>query len=247
MDGKSIEIRDLRQECNRELLDSFVILYDRTFVVPEEREDPASWGTRLSTSPSPPQPLMHLLVATPPTSSSVSPQVLGGLAFEYYRISRCGLLTYLVVEPDYRKQGIARALVNRALRILRNDAKHEGQRLLAIFSETEDPTKVSIVESAIHSQDRGTVFARLGAKRIALPYVQPKLFGSPNRARHLMLLSFTQECKLTGYIPGWVLAGFLKEFYQALGSKKPEADPDYQLMNRYLQSDVVLEDLPLCE
>jgi len=96
--AKGISIVDLREAISQDLLDRFVDLYNGNFPDPTEREDPAEW---------PKDRPVHRRWA-----------VVGGLVFEHYRSSHCGLMTYLVIEADWRRKGVGRALVDRALSIL---------------------------------------------------------------------------------------------------------------------------------
>lgn len=221
-----IDLRDHRQTDQPALLDAFIALYLRTFTDPSEREDPAQWADRLRRDHPEPQPRMHLLVAVQPGADGQA-RVLGGMAFEYYRGSRCGLFTYLVVDPDHQRQGLARALVGRAIAILQADAREFGTSLRAVFSETEDPEQVAAQGNAMSPRDRLAALARLGARWIDIPYVQPTLVGGSGRCRHLLLLAFHHQGPAPDALDGAAVRDFLHEFYRALGVERPDSDADY--------------------
>ncbi len=106
-----------------------------------------------------------------------------------------------------------------------------GMSLRGVFAETEDPAKVGPDGNAMAPGERLTALARLGARRIDVPYVQPALEGGSGRCRHLLLLVFHPPC---GAVPGAVVQDFLHEFYRALGITQPAADADFRAMERAL-------------
>lgn len=221
-------LTDLREQPNPALLAAFEALYRRTFTDPAEREDPAQWPPRLYGDLPPPQPRMHLLVAV----DGQEGHLLGGIAFEYYRDSRCGLLTYLVVAPDGRRRGLGRQLVRGALQRLQQEARAHGAELRGVFAEAEDPDRVGASDdAAMPPRERLTALAHLGARRIDIPYVQPALEGGDGPCRHLLLLAFYPP---TGPIAGSVVRDFLHEFYRALGVAEPATDADFCAMERVL-------------
>lgn len=218
---------DLREHPNPVLLAAFETLYRRTFTDPAEREDPAQWPPRLYGDLPAPQPRMHLLVAVDDPDRNL----VGGIAFEYYRDSRCGLLTYLVTAAHSRRRGLGRRLVQGALARLQQEAQTHGTSLLGVFAEAEDPDQVGPDGNAMAPKERLTALARLGARRIDVPYVQPALEGGSGPCRHLLLLVFHPP---SGAVPAAVVQGFLHEFYRALGIADPASDADFRVMERAL-------------
>jgi len=231
----AFRLLDLRDHARPDLLAGFVALYEETFNDPSEREDPAQWPPRLYGELPAPQPRMHLLVAV---DDATAGRPLGGIAFEYYRDSRCGLLTYLVTDPAHRRRGLARRLVDRAVDLLHRDAQAEGAVLRAVFAETEDPGQVDARGTAMPPHTRLAVLARLGARRIDIPYVQPRLAGGSGPCRHLLLLAFHPD---TPQIAGATVRDFLHEFYRALGVAEPETDADFRTMTRGLDNTLPLK------
>lgn len=241
MPDSAPQLLDLRSQPRPELLAAFIELYTTTFTDLSEREDPTQWPLRLYGDQDAPQPQMHLLVAVDADSST--PALLGGMAFEYYRESRCGLLTYLVVDPAQRRRGVARQLIQRAIALLTQDAGTAGSTLRGVFSETEDPALVAAEGNAMSPQQRLITLAQLGARRLAIPYVQPTLAGGSGRCRHLLLLVFYPELTQTTCIEGSAVRDFLHEFYRALGVSRPYQDAEFLAMTKQLTETVPLEPL----
>ncbi|MFA7387710.1 MAG: GNAT family N-acetyltransferase [Thiohalobacteraceae bacterium] len=238
-----IELLDLRDQYRPDLLNAFIAIYKASFPDPSEREDPAQWPERLRRSFPSPQPRTHLLIAF--DTAQTPPAVRAGIVFEYYPASRCGLLTYLAVEPGWRRRGLARRLVNAALEILKRDAEDQGKALRAVFAEAEDPAKVPTGGTAMAPQARLTALTRLGALWIDIPYVQPALQGGSGPCRHLLLLSFYHDGRQPDRIAGAVIREFLHEFYRALGVQRPESNADYAEATQQLEGILPLKPYPL--
>lgn len=238
MPASAPQLLDLREHARPDLLAAFVALYTHTFTDASEREDPVQWPPRLYGDLPAPQPRMHLLVAV--ADATGHPQLLGGIAFEYYRESRCGLLTYLVTDPAHRRRGLGRRLIQRAIELLHQDVREYATVLRGVFAETEDPERVDAHGSAISPRERLAALAKLGAHRIDIPYVQPALEGGSGRCRHLLLLALYPQ---TDSIAGAAVRDFLHEFYRALGVDQPELDDDYRDMTRSLAESASLKTL----
>lgn len=241
MSVRAPQLLDLRTQPDSELLAAFIELYTHTFTDPSEREDPAQWPLRLYGHLDAPQPQMHLLVAV--DAHAPSPGLVGGMAFEYYRDSRCGLLTYLVVDPAQRRRGLARQLIQRAIALLKQDAIDAGTVLRGVFSETEDPEQVAAEGNAMSPQQRLITLAHLGARRLDIPYVQPMLEGGSGRCRHLLLLVFYPDVARAASIEGSVVGDFLHEFYRALGVQQPDQDAEFLAMTKQLTETLPLKPL----
>jgi GNAT superfamily N-acetyltransferase len=225
---------------NPDILQAFTRLYDQTFTDPTEREDPLKWPERLWGLETL-NPQTHLLVAL--SLREDERELLGGLMFEYYRESGCGLLSYLVVSPRHRHRGAARALVNRAQSILEQDAAAADRSLEAVFAETEDPVQVDAPGTSMDPNSRLAALSALGGRWIDIPYVQPELQEGVGRSRHLQLIAMTATDDGPKSIPGKVLRAFLDEYYRSLGISKPEEDIDFMTICRNIGPEVELKDL----
>jgi GNAT superfamily N-acetyltransferase len=207
------------------------------------REDPTPWAMRLGGNLLSPQPITHLLVIVS-SDKNLKLNVIGGLVFEYYRESSCGLLTYLLVKPSFRKRGLASKLIKKASKILNEDAKVEQSTLNAVFLESKNP-KFPDRSLKKEKTDKNLSFLRkIGAQKVDIPYIQPQLEGGKGRCNYLSLMTiFSGKHLQVDYISGEIIKGFLYEFYQALGINKPDDDPDMIKMKKYITPRIQLRNI----
>jgi GNAT superfamily N-acetyltransferase len=225
------EIVDLRDARNDELLQAFYTeLYVPAFPILTEQEDPSVWTPRLW---GPPDRLeLHILVVGHNLAEPSKRVLAGGVAFELYRESWCGLITYLIVAPSLRRNGLGRMLVARSIQILTQRATELGGQIRAVFAETNDPTLVSAACDSMDPRRRVEALQRMGGRIIAMQYVQPELTPGQGRSRELMLLAFPIDGAPVDAIHAeWVIA-FLEDFYRTNGLDHPRQDAEFQAMVR---------------
>jgi GNAT superfamily N-acetyltransferase len=138
-------------------------------------------------------------------------RILGGICIEHYPRSNCGLLTYIVVAPQTRGQGIGKQLQTAAI----DELYARGVRY--VFGELNDP-RVTKLEPTHEAWDRVQRIQRWGARVVDTRYVQPSL--GEGRDRQLLLIVFGQ----TGSIDGRVLRAFLDEFYEVTEGGPPDPE-----------------------
>jgi GNAT superfamily N-acetyltransferase len=96
-------------------------IYRAAFPIADEAEDPSIWLPLIADTQPPPLPIVHLVLAVDdahgPRDIDAS-ALFGGIIFEYFRISKASLATYLCIKPEMRGHGVARFLIARALDII---------------------------------------------------------------------------------------------------------------------------------
>ena len=107
--------------------------------------------------------------------------IAGGIAFERYPESGCGLITYMVVAPRARGQGLGKRLIDDALATL-GDAP-------AVYGEINDP-ETQTREPVEIARRRLAMFERWGARVVELRYVQPALAPGLARDETLRLIAW---------------------------------------------------------
>lgn len=96
--------------------------------------------------------------------------ILGGIAYELYPRSRCGLLTYMVVAPAARRGGLGEQLFREAAADLR------ARGAEAVLGE-------------VQGAERLARFQRWGAHALEVPYIQPSLAPGLPRDESLVLIA----------------------------------------------------------
>ncbi len=120
-------------------------------------------------------------------SADKKPVIIGGAAVEYYKQSRVGLLSYVVLRDEFRGCGLARNLHEEALSRLENLANVYGASfqkernrqsestplLQAVFAETNTAEAGDVTPE--QSLLRHISLYNLGYRLVSFPYAQPPL------------------------------------------------------------------------
>ena len=222
MTCRLIDLRALRAaepERFAALWRDFRPIYIEAFPTPSEREDETTWLPWLDRDDPPPQPWFDLSLALAPESDSV----LGAPVYEYYRGRNARLSTYLLVRRERRGRGIGRTLAEHMHTRMRAMARASGADAPICYAEAQDPDLLD-AEHRASARERLAIYARLGARRLDIPYVQPALAPGKVPARHLTLLAFGVP-EVLGAAP---VLRFLAEYYRALEIAAPDSDPDFR-------------------
>jgi GNAT superfamily N-acetyltransferase len=122
-------------------------------------------------------------------------RVAGLSVFSYVPASNCGFSEYIVAARGARGTGLGRALFDRRKAILDAHARHATEeRCRGLFIETDDPRRTppenvtAELKTAMDPVERLRVFAHLGFRRVAVPYVQPPLAARKEAVDYLDLL-----------------------------------------------------------
>ena len=173
------------------VLDRFFAGYDRAFVLPDEREELDGFRACLGINPQ----TRHRFGRTHrefvvTISDAADATLLGGANFLATHIDGPAdhppvavALNYVYVESAARGRGLSRKLLEAvALLANRGVGAGEGAPPPAIFIEQNDPLCLTEEEYAADSAhagidqiDRLALWARLGARMVDFPYVQPAL------------------------------------------------------------------------
>jgi GNAT superfamily N-acetyltransferase len=145
-------------------------------------------------------------------------EILGGIAFELYPKSGCGLVTYVVVAPQARRGGLGKTLRSGAARTL------YAQGARAVFGEVNDPRVPHSYETPEESWRRLERYQRWGSRVLDIRYVQPSLGPGLERDRGLVLLRHAGDAPPLSHMPGPVVRDFLAEFYQVTEDDRPLDD-----------------------
>lgn len=219
------------------LWNQFVHLYNKYFTNPLEWEDPELWKTKITYDIKENLPVVHVTVAVTQDHNGKD-MVIAGMMYEHYRSSHVGFMTYLLVEPQWRKQGLSKALLSRAINELSKIEASSGN-YLSFIGDSENPDMINDSQSTMPTRDRYLVMQRLGGIPIDIKYVQPCLIGGSGFCHHLILWSFDVE-PFGNKISKETLVDFLSEEYKSLGIANPEFDKDFIEMTSTINKTVTL-------
>lgn len=138
-------------------------------------------------------------------------KIVGGVVFDWFKNSNCGLLEYIVVDNKYRGMRIARKLVAKAVAKM---TSYSGKNPLnAVFIEIEDPEKMHGVDAraAIDNYRRLQLWSNHKYERLDFNYFQPALAPGLNRLDNLMLAINVFNSN-NDYIDAEILTKFLIDF-----------------------------------
>jgi len=143
--------------------------------------------------------------------------IVGGICYERYPRSGCGLVTYMVVAPAARGRGLGRKLQLTATRAL----LARGAPL--VLGEINDP-RVTTLEPAGDAWTRVQRNQRWGVRILDVRYIQPALGPGLARDHQLLLVALPGAEPLPRSVPGAVLRDFVDEFYGLTEGGAPDAE-----------------------
>jgi GNAT superfamily N-acetyltransferase len=146
----------------------------------------------------------------------VAERIVGGITFERYPRSGCGLLTYLVVAPEERGFGVGDQLTRHALGHLSAPV---------VLGEVNDPRL-----HGHYAWQRLERFQQHGARTLDARYIQPALAPGLVRDRQLVLIAFAGEEPLPDEIDGGPVTTFIDELYAVTEGGPP--DPEVSIPPR---------------
>jgi GNAT superfamily N-acetyltransferase len=232
-----IDLIDLRSELGdateraRLCEEFFSNVYKKAFPKPDQIETPGVWLPLLDRDHPPPAPILHLIIARRRSGTAAGGKVVGGIAIEYFRRSKAALATYLAVAPEEQRLGLGRRLLAKA--IDKVSADNGGSRPL-ILAEVERPEAQLGDADRRSAQQRLSVIAALGGRRLEIAYVQPKLGPHQEAVKDLMLVLLEPGGQASDSVPASAIAVFMDEFFSSLEQRETA---EYQLVLGSLPTD----------
>ena len=203
-----LEIVTIDDHDDEGLLDEFHggVYWD---AFPDQQEPVAIWKRALWGGVAP--YALTVRIAGYAVRDRVRRQILGGIVFEHYPRSGCGLVTYMAIAPAARRQGLGQRLQrDAALAMFAAGAR-------AVFGEVNDPRLVGLgvdepVEAMWRRLERNQAW---GARVVDARYVQPALAPGLLRDHGLCLIALASEQPLPAMMPGQIVRDFVDELYAA--------------------------------
>ncbi len=144
--------------------------------------------------------------------------ILGGIAYEFYPRSACGLVTYIVVSAQARRAGLGKRMLAEATQALR------GRGARAVFGEVNDPRIARADEPTEQAWRRLERNQRWGAHVVETRYVQPSLAPGLARDRGLLLICLDRLDGSGDTLAGTIVRAFLAEFYEVTERRAPDVE-----------------------
>jgi GNAT superfamily N-acetyltransferase len=146
--------------------------------------------------------------------------IAGGIAFERYPRSRCGLVTYMVVAPPARRRGLGRQLQLGAV-----DALHAAG-CGVVFGELNDPRRHGAgvdepIDAMWRRLERNLAW---GARVVDVRYVQPALGPGLARDHGLCLVALAGRAPLPPTLSGDLVRAFVDELYVRTEGRAPSPE-----------------------
>ena len=184
---------------------------------------------------------LHILVAFDARDSQRR-TLLGGIVFEYYFPSNCALITYLVINPSQRGQGLAVYLTIQAYALMRRTSRSHGfPTPFVIFCEVNDPLLIDDSTDAFSPLTRLRAFQNAGVRALSsFPYIQPSLEHGKEKARDMLLAAVVgpmtdRDDDGRPYVRSQHLTAFLHDFYAELQVPDYSNDADFRTMMAALE------------
>ena len=138
-------------------------------------------------------------------------KMVGGTIFELFPKTRCGLLSYFCVLPEYRRLGLGSVFIRMALDSIDSDSiKLNGKKCHALFLETNNPLRVS--KDVFDPLVRIKALRKIGCHLLEFPYVQPPLAPGQIPDTNLVFLCVRRD--VDKFFEGNIVLDFLKEFWR---------------------------------
>jgi GNAT superfamily N-acetyltransferase len=165
-------------------------------------------------------------------------QTVGASVSDYLAKPNCGIIEFLLVAQALWGKGIGRKLHDATIAAFDADARRIGREGVdAIVIELNDPYRVSSRDDNYDPFERAMIWNQWGYGRLCFPYVQPALSAKQEPVTCLLLGMKPIAPHLREQAPPGTVCDVLAEYMRlAMRIKKPEFDPTYIAMERYLSN-----------
>jgi len=218
---------NLRESYSEALLSRFYNdLMKKNFPIEDELEPLETWISKIDPAQASKlhanDYIFNVLLALDPTNKIAGTDdevIAGGIVFEYYKQSNCALITYFVVETEYRRGGLVKLLIQRALPILNQASlKNVNKSCDLILAETN---ATGVEDGVMESTVRHKIMQRLGFMELKFEYTQPPLDEEMDPVFDLLLICHELSPAIITrkdgkkVVPVEKITGFLNDFAHA--------------------------------
>ena len=174
-------------------------------------------------------------------------KAIGGAIFDYFARPNAGVIEFLFVQSDARRQGLGGALLEATERTLGRDARERaGKSLMAIAAEMNDPFRRPAVPDNVDPFERAGIWGKWGYMKIAFPYIQPALSSKQRPVDCLTLVAkFPSSVPRQSVQAHWVLGLTADYMRWAMRISRPSRNPQYRKMARFAATHERAQVIPL--
>ena len=170
---------------------------------------------------------------------------VGGAVFDYLAKSRAGIVEFLFVLPEARREGLGRRLLDAGQALLEADADANGTRLLALVAEMNDPYRHPDTPDNMDPFMRARAWGRWGFQRLRCPYAQPALAAGRAAVDYLTLIVKPLRGARASVSAAWTREVVAEYMRWAMRIHAPEANREYRALDAHLGHRPRVELLPL--
>jgi hypothetical protein len=150
----------------------------------------------------------------------------------YFRDSATGSLAYNAVAPQYRDQGLGKAMVGARLDAMKRAAQEDGTTFQGAFIDIHDPRKTSAADDSMDPALRKRIFEKWGARHIPFDAVWPALEEGKPRLYNFITLAYPNADGT--YPDSKAVLGYYGSIFKNFGIDDPSGDVDFQAMKKQL-------------
>ena len=192
-------------------MEEFRNIYEAAFPADDEREDYDTILSRIADKQTVPETYAVL-------ETGEDGRVCAGEIADYYPGCHCLEIIYIATEETVRGKGLGETILLKGTKAI---VETIGQALVKwVFFESENPFAVCPDASSPVSVKRLRFFARNGAVRVPVDYIQPPLGPQKEPSENMFLLVLPQFSNEATAIPKEEIQAFIQDFYKAL---RPES------------------------
>jgi GNAT superfamily N-acetyltransferase len=165
---------------------------------------------------------------------------------DYLAEPDAGVIEFLVVEKQERRNGIGRQLLDWTEDVLKGDAARRRRSLEWIIAEIDDPYKSLGLHESLDPFSRCEIWGRWGYHKVRFPYVQPALDTDKKVVENLLLATKSLSSVCSDSIRGgWIDLAVREYMRWAMRISEPEDNLDYRKMRDFLRKAGFIPVIPL--
>ncbi|MCB9991707.1 MAG: GNAT family N-acetyltransferase [Rhodospirillales bacterium] len=166
-----------------------------------------------------------------PTSKN-PPHIKGMSVSLYFKNEDVGYLSYIVVHPDHRDEGLGRHLFDFQQHLLLKAAKQNRKTLKGWFLDCTKPGTDHAANDDYGAERRLEKYKRWGGKEVPLScYTLPSIAVSGKKITDWTLMTFPHPAN-RNYPETAAITNIIKALFKYNGINKPRKDPDYKAMKK---------------